>query len=228
MLIVALSSPGVTIVLINQADGRQDYCQEFFDDVEVPRRALVGAENEGWRVARRMLFYERNMVSGSGFGSGQVEKHHWNPSVGDLMTLAGERALLDDDRAVDLLAEAIVSQQAADALRSWIRQEVANGNLSENGPAISKLWSSVSKYRRSEIALELSKLSGVLWEVPNTTTRLGKLWPVARSVTIGGGTNEVMRNQIAERVLDLPRDPFDDAHRPFDETLRASRKERSS
>src|SRR5262249_3066239 len=104
---------------------------------------------------------------------------------------------------------------AAEALRLWIPEQVARGALPESGPSIAKLWSSTTNYRRSEIAVELSGLSGVIWDDDTTASRLASLWPGGRAVTIGGGTNEVTRNQIAERILGLPREPGTDAGKPF-------------
>jgi alkylation response protein AidB-like acyl-CoA dehydrogenase len=215
MFVVPLDAAGVTIVPTRHVDGTQEFCQEFFDEVEVPVDALVGDENQGWPVARRVLFFERSMVAGTGQDGGTVEKMNWSPSVADLFALVRERGLEGSDHAQELLAEALVDQRAYEALQRWVPDQVASGALSEAGSAIGKLWSSVVKYRRSEIAVELSGLAGVIWEADDTAVRLARMWPGARSVTIGGGTNEVMRNQIAERVLALPRDPSDDASRPF-------------
>jgi acyl-CoA dehydrogenase len=161
------------------------------------------------------LFYERNMVAGSGLDGGVVEKRNWNPSVEEVLAVARERGLLDNDHVVELLAETIVAKCASESLRRWIPEEVAAGHLSETGAAISKLWSSQANYRRSEIALEVSGPAAVIWDADTTAGRIGPLWPGARSVTIGGGTNEVMRNQIAEQILGLPKEPGTDAGRPF-------------
>ena len=215
MFVIELDAKGVTVVPIRMIDGREEFCQEFFDDVVVPRDALVGSEHEGWSIARRVMVHERNMIAGSGFDGGVVEKRNWNPSIEDILAVAADRGLLDDDAAVELLAEAIVAKYAAEALRLWIPEQVARGALPESGPSIAKLWSSTTNYRRSEIAVELSGLSGVLWDDETTASRLATLWPGARAVTIGGGTTEVTRNQIAERILGLPREPGTDAGRPF-------------
>jgi alkylation response protein AidB-like acyl-CoA dehydrogenase len=220
MFVVPLDAPGVTVAPIRHVDGTQEVCQEYFDEVEVPATSLVGEEHAGWAVARRMLYHERNMVAGSGSDGGTVEKVLWSPTVDELVTLVRERRLDESDHAAELLAEAITSQRASDALRSWFPAQVAAGALPESGAAIGKLWSSVSKYRRSEMAVELSGLAGVVWDEEDTAVRLARRWPGARSVTIGGGTNEVMRNQIAERVLGLPKDPYDDSTRPFRQTVR--------
>jgi alkylation response protein AidB-like acyl-CoA dehydrogenase len=215
MFVIDLGATGVTVVPIKMVDGREEFCQEFFDDVAVSFDALIGGENDGWAVARRVMFHERNMIAGSGFDGGVVEKRNWNPSVDEVLAIARERVLLDNDAVLELLAEAIVAKCTAEALRSWIPEQVLRGALPESGPSIAKLWSSTSNYRRSEIAVELSGLAGVIWDGPTTASGLASLWPGARSVTIGGGTNEVTRNQIAEHILGLPREPATDAGKPF-------------
>ncbi len=73
MLIVPLGDhPGVTIEPITQVNGEADFCQEFFDDVAIPVDHLLGAENEGWAVAQRLLFNERNTTAGIGIGHGYM------------------------------------------------------------------------------------------------------------------------------------------------------------
>jgi len=66
MIITPLSAPGITISPIRLATGASDFCQEFFDDVLLPVDNLIGKENDGWAVASRLLFHERNMVGGIG------------------------------------------------------------------------------------------------------------------------------------------------------------------
>ncbi len=73
MLIVPLGDhPGVTIEPILQVNGEADFCQEFFDDVTIPAGNLLGAENEGWAVAQRLLLNERNTTAGIGIGHGYM------------------------------------------------------------------------------------------------------------------------------------------------------------
>ena len=73
MLIVPLGNhSGVTIEPILQVNREPDFCQEFFDDVTVPADHLLGAENDGWAVAQRLLFHERNTTAGIGIGHGYM------------------------------------------------------------------------------------------------------------------------------------------------------------
>ena len=73
MFIVPLGNhPGVTIEPILQVSGEADFCQEFFDDVTLPADHLLGSENDGWAVAQRLLFHERNTTAGIGIGHGYM------------------------------------------------------------------------------------------------------------------------------------------------------------
>ena len=73
MFIVPLGDhPGVTIEPILQVNREADFCQEFFDDVTVPADHLLGSENDGWAVAQRLLFHERNTTAGIGIGHGYM------------------------------------------------------------------------------------------------------------------------------------------------------------
>ena len=64
MLAIEIDQPGIEVVRIRQVDGSAEFCQEFFDDVPIPASAVVGAVDDGWAVATRMLFHERNAVGG--------------------------------------------------------------------------------------------------------------------------------------------------------------------
>ena len=73
MFIVPLGDhSGVTIEPIVQVNGEADFCQEFFDDVTIPAGNLLGAENQGWAVAQRLLLNERNTTAGIGIGHGYM------------------------------------------------------------------------------------------------------------------------------------------------------------
>ena len=86
MFIVPLGDySGVTIEPILQVNGEADFCQEFFDDVTIPAENLLGAENEGWAVAQRLLFNERNTTAGIGIGHGYMG-HRTGSVRGDATT----------------------------------------------------------------------------------------------------------------------------------------------
>ena len=75
MFLVPINSPGITMRRIKQVDGADEFCEEFFDDLELPADAVVGEVNEGWNVASRQMYHERRAVGGgSEFASGLAQR----------------------------------------------------------------------------------------------------------------------------------------------------------
>jgi alkylation response protein AidB-like acyl-CoA dehydrogenase len=89
------------------------------------------------------------------------------------------------------------------------------GTIPGPGASLLKLASALIGYRRSEIAVQISGASGVVWDAEDDATSPGIAWLGARIGTIAGGSNEMQRNVVSERVLDLPREYTPDKDRPF-------------
>ncbi len=176
-----MASPGVEVRPIRQMTGDAEFCEVFLDGVAVPADALLGPENEGWRVATEVLLDERGS---SAAGLVSLERR-----------LAYLRSLVDDDPARrDGLLRLYVRGQA---LRTMLMRSGA-------GPAAS----SSAKLLRTELEFDtevaLTSLRGAeaLLAGPATDRFL-----YAPGMRIAGGTSEIQRNIIAERVLGLPREP---------------------
>ena len=177
-----MRTPGVDVRPIRQMTGDHEFCEVFLDGVSVPADALLGPENEGWRVATEVLLDER----GSG-GAGLVSLER---------RLDHLRALLDDGSARrDQLLRLYVRGQA---LRTVLLR--AGGG----GPAAA----SSAKLLRTELEFDIEELLSTmrgpegLLGGPATDRFL-----YAPGMRIAGGTSEIQRNIIAERVLGLPREP---------------------
>ena len=98
MFLVPLNAPGITMRRIKQVNGSEEFCEEFFDDLELGDDAVVGEVNDGWEVASRQLFHERRAVGGgSEFASGTgAENAHEMPP--DYVGLAEATGQGDDPR----------------------------------------------------------------------------------------------------------------------------------
>jgi alkylation response protein AidB-like acyl-CoA dehydrogenase len=177
-----MATPGVDVRPIRQMTGDREFCEVFLDRVEVPAGARLGPENDGWRVATDVLLDER----GSG-GAGLVSLER---RLGHLRSLAGEG-----------------SAQRDAVLRLYVRGQALRMLLLRGG-AGGPAASSSAKLARTElefdIELALASLRGAdaLLASPATDRFL-----YAPGMRIAGGTSEIQRNIIAERVLGLPRDP---------------------
>jgi alkylation response protein AidB-like acyl-CoA dehydrogenase len=177
-----MGTPGVEVRPIRQMTGDREFCEVFLDGVPVPASARLGPENEGWRVATEVLLDERGS-SAAGLVSLDRRLDH-------LRLLAGEYPAHRD-----ALLRLYVRGQA-------LRMLLLRGG--EGGPAAS----SSAKLMRTELefdielALSSRRGPGALLAGPATDRFL-----YAPGMRIAGGTSEIQRNIIAERVLGLPREP---------------------
>lgn len=219
MIAVPLHAPGVTIAatrgVVNTDLG---FCQEWFDDVRLPGENLIGKPGAGWEVARTLLFHERNASAGIGHGWGLVQNAgSLAPSadpVADLIAAARRRGVngLGEIRA--LIAEAYVEYEAARQANDRIQSAMAQGHLVGPWASLLKLNLGMAEPRQAEIALAVHGAEGLLL-AEGRTDSAGEVFLTSRTLAIAGGTNEIQRNIISERLLGLPREPSVDSDLPF-------------
>jgi alkylation response protein AidB-like acyl-CoA dehydrogenase len=189
-----MKTPGVDVRPLRELTGRAAFNEVFLDDVFVPDECVVGEVGHGWKLARTTLANERvAMSSGSPFGRGVEDV------LSDVAALPAVDAVLRD-RVGHLVCEA--QGQALLAFRTTLRQ--LSG--AEPGPASSvrKLVGMKHQQDAAELRFELLGEEGVTAE--GVAGRLGHTMLNTRCLTIAGGTSEVLRNVIGERILGLPRD----------------------
>ncbi|MEY2467433.1 MAG: hypothetical protein QOF21_131 [Actinomycetota bacterium] len=225
MFILKIHQPGVKVEQIRQVDGSMEFCQEFFDDVVVPVDDVVGEIDDGWSVATRLLTHEREAVGGhSMYTSGRSIGH--DPSNDDDNTIVQMMKALGleaDRRARQLVAEAQVRQMVGQALIDRIGTGIAKGTAPPTSGAILKLFIATGVMRRAEIGLEIAGESAAAWPVqdPHTPSQIMSemsLW--RQGMSLGGGSNEIQRNIISERVLGMPREYAADREVPYREVKR--------
>jgi alkylation response protein AidB-like acyl-CoA dehydrogenase len=208
MLIVPFDAPGVTVRPIKQITGESDFCEVFFDDVPVPVENVVGAVNEGWSVATTLMGFERKAA-----GVGRPRD-----VVGDLFRLAGDRGLDDDPVVHQAIARAYVAGSVEGYFARRVAVGIQSGLMPPPASALLKLYRAEKHQRNAETAMYMAGERGVLW--PQDDDR-GAEWAQeylgTRARSIAGGTNEMQRNVVGDRLLGLPREPQPSADVPFNQ-----------
>ena len=198
--LVDMTTPGIDVRPLRQATGVAHFNEVFLTDVRIPAANLVGAEGEGWQVARTTLASERISI-GSGRGTTFAD-------VTDL--LAARRALgfgLDPLQRQQV-AQAYISFELMRYLGLRVQTSISQGRAPGAEASILKLAISAQSALLGDLGLALLGPAGVASDdrVPEADFWRDKFvgqW----SMRIGGGTDQMQRNQIGERVLGLPREP---------------------
>ncbi|MEO7397159.1 MAG: acyl-CoA dehydrogenase family protein [Ilumatobacteraceae bacterium] len=212
MFIVDMRAPGVEIRPIHQIDGGSHFNEVFFTDVRIPNGWLVGEVNAGWSLATSMLMYERVAIGSS--GAGRVSQPLFDMLVGIVRANGSITSLVVRDRLMQLYC--MESTRSMVALRT--RAELKAGKTPGPGGSLGKLMGSNIAWFYRSIALEIAGPVSVAWETAEPAGAfLNKHVINSFSSGIAGGTDEIQRNIIGERVLGLPREPSVDTAVPFRE-----------
>jgi alkylation response protein AidB-like acyl-CoA dehydrogenase len=222
---VDLHHPGVTVRPIRQANGAADFCEEFFDDVTLPLDALVGTEGDGWSVAGRMLYHERSAVGGSTIYAARITGRRRGGGgtrrQANLVAQARDTGRAGDESIRQRIAEAHILATVRAHLIDRISTGIRTGALPGGAAAITKLFTANAAARLASIGVEVTGADAVVAPSPAATTvSYGTQYLVRQATSIGGGTNEMQRNNISERVLGMPRERSEDRDRPFSEVRR--------
>jgi alkylation response protein AidB-like acyl-CoA dehydrogenase len=216
MFLVNMHSPGLSVRPIKLIRGGSDFCQEFFDDVEVPEDHVVGEVNGGWTVASSHLANERaGMAKGWHIGLRRAaEAEHIELDLG-LVRRVREAGLTVDDRARQLVGQSFVLSVVAKLTNQRVGKGMRTGALPSTAGAVPSLMSSRADIARTALLSELFGPAGVAAKPDAAELDIG----YARVMThrIGGGTLETQLNSVSERFLGLPREPSFDRDIPFNQ-----------
>jgi alkylation response protein AidB-like acyl-CoA dehydrogenase len=196
MMAIDMSSAGVRVLPLRELTGEALFNEVFFDDVFVPDHDVVGDVNRGWVVARATLGNERVSIGG---GSGGI-----GVGADDLVKLLDNAPATTSARWEHRVGEVIAELHALRLLNLRNASRAIAGGDTAAEANVSKLLQAESSQHVSELAIELAGTSAVAGKAPELT----RAYLYARCLTIAGGTSEIIRNTIAERLLGLPRDPL--------------------
>ena len=212
MFLVKVHQPGIDIKRIKQVNGNSEFFQEFFDDVPVPAANVVGEVNGGWAVASRQMFHERNAVGGgSPYISGGAGQPRRGPGTGALIDMVRESGQSADPRVRELVAEAHAIGRVQQQLIGRITEGLRTEQLPPPATAITRLFSGESASRLAEIGVEVIGPDAVT----GSHVDIGTAFVMRQAGSLGGGSTEIARNIISERVLGMPREPAADRDVPF-------------
>ena len=201
MFIVDMRDPAVEVRPLRQISGGTGFNEVFFTDTQIPADWLLGGLHQGWNLAVAMLMFERVSI---GAGGGAMNA---NRAPG-LIRLAQDLGRSEDPLIRQTLADLWIRERIRGFIGQRIRSVVQAGNVPGPEGSIAKLNAAVIARAIRDATMDLVGVTGQAWA---TDTDSGDRWAVgclsASGISIAGGTDEVQRNIIGERVLGLPKEP---------------------
>ena len=217
--ILDMHAPGVEVRPLKQLTGSSEFNEVFLTDVRIPDANRVGAVGDGWRCARTTLMNERVALAGISLDpvsfAGGVRRDPW---LSYLDGIPDRGDPLVRQRLAQFYIESQVKEITA------FRANSARQRGQQPGPegAVNKVFNAEFNQRRSSFAVDANGLGAVAWAPGDRGAEArATTFLRARANTIEGGTSEVLRNQMAERILGLPRDVEVDKDVPWAEVRRS-------
>jgi alkylation response protein AidB-like acyl-CoA dehydrogenase len=219
MFLVPLRHPGITINRVRQVNGSVEFCEEFLDDVDVGDDAVVGEPGKGWDVASRQLYHERRtMGDGSEYTSGPGIVAARDVSI-DLLSLVDRTKQEESERVREMVGRALVHRAVHGQLSEHVFHAVASGSLPPAAGSIIRLFMAANHDVETDTAYAVAGAAAVVTD-DEELLKIGTRYLGRQIASIGGGTTEMARNVIGERVLNFPREYAADRGVPFNRVRR--------
>ncbi len=204
MLIVDMRSPGVELRPMTQITGHAEFCELFLDDVVVPRANLLGELGDGWKIAMHTLGHER----GTAALPRQVKLRTW---LDRAVRVAAERTvdgepLIEDPGAQVALARALIGVEVLRHHAYRTVGEFLNGGVVGPDSSSVKLLMAEAEQRLAATALEVLGTTLDHAEAVEEDEFWLETYLYSRAASVYGGTQQIQRNIIADRVLALPQE----------------------
>jgi len=207
-LLIDMHADGVEVRPLVQAHGASDFCEVFLQDVRVPVDAVLGEVDQGWGPARMVMAGESTIIGGGG-----VDRFH------ELSLMARDRGRLDDPVIRQDLARAYTRQHLLGWMANRLMDAARSGDPLPFDPSVVKLFVAQNWREHGDLA------SRLLGPACAADTHPGSAWGMELThlryaISIGGGTDEVHRNNVGERALGLPHGPRPGKDTPWFEVPR--------
>jgi alkylation response protein AidB-like acyl-CoA dehydrogenase len=214
MVIVDMASPGVDVRPLRQMTGDAHFNEVFLDEVRVPVANLLGEYNGGWGVLNRMLMHERIALSAGTTGGSVFDPANFD----ELVKLARTRGVETDPAVRSRLADVYIDKQLLDFMGRRMRAAAAAGL--EMGPvgSLGKIGVARNARAGAEAAVFIGGPDVLAWEPGDLDAqRWARDLLFFPMTAIAGGTTEIQKNTVAERLLGLPRERHADRGLPFNQ-----------
>ena len=213
MFIIDMKAPGVEVRPIKQMSGESEFNEVFFTDVRIPDSDRLGEPGQGWKVVITTLMNERLAVGGGGGAD-------WEELLGLAQEAEMEKTLATANSAVrERIADWYVQTQGLKYTRFRTLTALSKGETPGPESSISKIVSATKMQELGSFAMDLQGQHGIVRDrdlSPNAGVFQNQ-WMGGAGYRIAGGTDEILRNIVAERVLGMPQDIRVDKDKPFNE-----------
>jgi alkylation response protein AidB-like acyl-CoA dehydrogenase len=209
ILVPIKEQPGFTLNRIRMVTAHSDFCEEFFEDLILPLDALVGQENDGWTVASRQLVYERTAVGGSSpYTQGPRMQRAASNDRRTPAELAKDLGKQNDPFVQDRVAAARTREVVHQQVSARIARAIVTGALPPTAASIIRLSHAEVSWTDHDVLVDIAGGLGVAPNGPSAgaLTMVEEEYLMRQGGSLGGGSTEMARNIISERVLGMPRE----------------------
>ena len=198
-LLCDMRSPGVEVRPLRQITGVAHFNEVFLDDVRIPVANVVGEVDAGWTVARTTLGSERAMIGGL---------VNTRAVLDDLVALARRHGVDTDPTARQDLARVFTNSRLLEFLGYRLQTSLSQGRMPGPEASVLKMLLSLQLQLIGGLGVRIQGAAGTLWDEGGDDHAVWQHRVCDQfAVRLGGGTDEVQRNIVGERVLGLPREP---------------------
>jgi len=211
VFLLPLHQPGIEIHRIERLNGESEACQEFFTDVRIPDSDRMGEIDAGWTVGQRWMYHER-FGHNSPYVTMPERVGGTRSKTPTNVAIAAKAGKLDDPAAQELIGEARALSIVTHELSRRIATAAASGKGNVDQSSIDRLFRGMAGVRQATISFELAGAAAAAWteEEEEDTGAQGMNFLMRQVGCIGGGTTEISRNVVGERVLGMPREASGD------------------
>ncbi len=217
MFVLPVEQDGVTVRPLVQMTGEAEFNEVFIDEARIPKSWVVGDVNGGWRTAVALLAHERvqtGVASVGGSGKQRSKAGRVPIPVSQLIELARERDRLDDP----VMRHELARLYTGETIMGYFKHMGVH-------PSIGKLWRTIQGRAAADTAARLAFPASPAWADDGSKRGVDEDYFAyhilnCRGMSLGGGTDEIQRNTLGERVLGLPREPGPGKDTPFKELPR--------